>query len=69
MSDYPIIRKRRNVFFPHGGSRRAEMHVNDIDDPLNKRRFRADPLKDGFDSQENPIRREGPSPKKPDIPI
>jgi len=69
MSDYPIVRKRRGDFFPHGGNRRSEQHVNDTADPLNKRRFRSDPLKDGFDSQEDPMRPEGPSPKKPDIPI
>ena len=70
MSDYPIVRKRPNKFFPNGGNRRSQTYVNDISDPLNKRRFRSDPLKDGFDPQEDPLRRKGPPPKKPeDIPI
>jgi len=67
MSDSPIVRRRRNVFFPHGGNRNYEKHWNSTSNPLNKRRFRVDPLKDGHDPGENPV--NPPSPNKPDIPI
>lgn len=70
MSDYPIVKKRSDVFFPHGGNRHSETHWNDTDNKLNRRRFRADPLKDGHDAPgEDPTKIDGPPPKKPDIPI
>ena len=68
-SSYPIERKPRREFFPHGGDRNSERHWNDVGDPLNRRRFRSDPLKDGFDPGEDPVNPSGPNPKKPDIPI
>ena len=64
-----IFRKPKKRFFPHGGDRRSEQHWNDVDDSLNRRRFRADPLKDGYDLPEDPTKKDGPDPKKPDIPI
>jgi hypothetical protein len=68
--DYPIIRKKRSEFFPHRGNRNSERHWNDHTNPLNIRRHHGtDPLKDGFDPQENPIRRVGPRTKKSNIPI
>lgn len=67
---YPIIRKRKSEFFPGGGSRTSQKIINDVKDELvNKRRFHGtDPLKDGFDPQENPLRRRVPR-RKSDIPI
>lgn len=67
MSDYPIVRRRRGEFFPHGGKRNSERHWNDESDRLNQRRLRIDPLRDGHDPGEHP--NKPPSPKKPDIPI
>lgn len=70
MSDYPIVKKRSGVFFPHGGNRRSETHWNDPNNKLNRRRFRVDPLKDGHDvPDEDPTKVDGPPPNKPDIPI
>jgi len=66
---YPVIRKPTGEFFPHGGNRSSEKHWNDTRSRFNRRRFRADPLKDGWDSQEDPVRKDGPDPNKPDIPI
>jgi len=64
---YPIIKKPRGRFFPHGGDRRT---WNDIEDPLNNRRMRTDPLKDGYDPpDEDPIVEDGPAINTPDIPI
>lgn len=67
--DYPIEKKPRNTFFPHGGNRRSEKHWNDSKNLLNRRRLRSDPLKDGYDLPENPLNPNGPTPKTPDIPI
>jgi hypothetical protein len=68
MSDV-IIKKPSGEFFPHKGDRRSEKHWNDPGNRLNRRRFRVDPLKDGYDSGEDPTREDGPAPKKPEIPI
>lgn len=45
--------------------------MNDVQNPENKRRLHGtDPLKDGWDPGEDPVRNPGPKPKKPDdIPI
>lgn len=67
---YPIVRKPSGRFFPHGGDRRSETHWNDVSNKGNRRRLRIDPLKDGHDApDEDPIRIDGPAPKKPDLPI
>ena len=67
--DGVIIKRNKREFFPHGGDRRSETHWNDTRNRLNRRRFRSDPLKDGWDPGENPIKKRGPRPKKPNIPI
>lgn len=64
-----IRKKNKREFFPHGGNRRSERHWNDASNVLNRRRLRIDPLKDGYDSGEDPTKEKGPDPKKPDIPI
>ena len=70
MSNDDIIRKKdKRKFFPHGGNRRSETHWNDTRNKFNKRRFRSDPLKDGYDPGEDPTKINGPKPKKPKIPI
>ncbi len=49
-----ISRKDRSRFFPHHGNINSERHVNDHRNPLNRRRLRIDPLKDGYDPDEDP---------------
>lgn len=70
-SNYVIIKEDKDEFFPHGGDRRSEVHWNDTRNKLNTRRFRVDPLKDGWDPQEDPIRfrHRGTRTKKGRIPI
>lgn len=65
-----IIRKPRNRFFPHGGNSRSERHWNDPTNPLNTRRFHGtDPLKDGHDPDENPLKDKVKEDKPSNIPI
>jgi len=47
---YPIVRRPGNEFFPFGGSRNSQRFVNDHRNPINARRLRSDPLKDGYDA-------------------
>lgn len=67
--DYPIIRKRKADRFPLGGERRSQTHVNDNKRDENKRRHHGtDPLKDGWDTGEDPVKDKKPRPEV-DIPI
>lgn len=68
MSDYPIVKKRKSEKMPMGGSNRSQVHVNDNTLDENKRRLREDPLKDGYDDGEDPIKDKKPRPDV-DIPI
>lgn len=68
MSDV-IVKVSQGAFFPHKGNKRSEKHWNDMANELNRRRFRVDPLKDGYDAGEDPTKTKGPDPKKSDIPI
>lgn len=69
-SEYPIVKKRRNKFFPHDGDKNSEKIQNDHEHPLNTRRFHGtDPLKDGFDPGEDPLDLEGEEEFDPDIPF
>ncbi len=66
--NYPIIKKRKRDKFPLGETnRRAQVHTNDPKLPENNRRLRiVDPLKDGWDDGEDPIKDEKP---RPDVKI
>jgi len=64
-----IVKTPQGQFFPHKGNKRSEKHWNDPANKLNRRRFRVDPLKDGYDAGEDPLQTKGPDPKKSDIPI
>jgi len=68
---YPIERRSRRKHFPFDGGRNSQLFVNDHRLIENRRRHHGtDPLKDGWDPGEDPVRRDGPLPKKPeDIPI
>ena len=70
MSDYPIIKKKKTEKFPMGGSSRSQVHMNDNSLEENQRRLRKhiDPLKDGWDEDEDPIKDKKPRPDT-DIPI
>ncbi len=72
MSDnnYPIVRKRKRDRFPLGETnRRAQVFVNDPNLVENRRRLHGtDPLKDGWDDGEDPIKDKKPRPNT-DIPI
>jgi len=66
---YPIERKPRTSFFPFGGNRNSQRHVNAYGSRENRRhQHGTDPLKDGFDPQENPIIRN-PRRYRSNIPI
>lgn len=67
--NYPIIRKKKKDFFPLGGDRRSQTFVNDPCLPENRRRMRVDPLRDGWDPGEDPVRRARRRPNDSDIPI
>lgn len=70
---YPIIRDiPKKKHFPFDGTRNSQKHVNDHKLVENRRRLHGtDPLKDGFDPGEDPIRREHKDRKRPagNIPI
>ncbi len=67
--DYPIIKKTKRDRFPLGETnRRAEVKTNDQKLVENRRRLRIDPLKDGWDAGEDPVKEVRPrSTVKPPI--